>query len=329
MARAIAGLFPDRMSAERAIEDLKSAGIDPNRIGVVMQDKKETQAVTEEHGTHSTESAIGGSIIGGTAGALLAATGALVIPGIGPFVSAGILATSLVGGAAGWLVGGLVGLGIPKEEAQYYEDRVHGGSALVTVDAQGAQGREAEVRQIMLRDGAEDLQDRGYGGGYDQTATVAAAPQQQYVQTAQPAQQVQTQTQSGDLRIPVVEEELTVGKRQEEQGRVRIHKEIVTEQQNVPVTLRHEEVVVERVPVTGQGTADLTDAFQGQDIVVPVMGEEAVVAKQAHQVEEVRLRKEAVTENQQVSDTVRKERVIVDGVEDQGTTGTNLGTTRR
>ncbi len=328
MARAIAGLFPDRPSAERAIEDLKNAGIDPNRIGVVMQDKKETQAVTEEHGTHSTESAIGGGIIGGTAGALLAATGALVIPGIGPFVSAGILATSLVGGAAGWLVGGLVGLGIPKEEAQYYEDRVHGGSALVTVDAQGAQGREAEVRQIMLRDGAEDLQDRGYGGGYDQTATVATAPQQQYVQTAQPVQQVQTQTQDGDLRIPVVEEELTVGKRQEEQGRVRVHKEIVSEQQNVPVTLRHEEVVVERVPVTGQGTADLTDAFQGQDIVVPVMGEEAVVAKQAHQVEEVRLRKEAVTENQQVSDSVRKERVIVDGVEDQ-TTGTDLGTTRR
>jgi len=329
MARAIAGLFPDRTSAERAIEDLKNAGIDPNRIGVVMQDKKETAQVTEEHGTHSTESAIGGGIIGGTAGALLAATGALVIPGIGPFVSAGILATALVGGAAGWLVGGLVGLGIPKEEAEYYEGRVQGGSALVTVDGQGAQGREAEVRQIMLRDGAEDLQDRGYGG-YDQTATMAAAPQQQYVQTAQPVQQaqVQTQTQDNDLRIPVVEEELTVGKRQEEQGRVRIHKDIVTEQQNVPVTLRHEEVVVERVPVTGQGTADMSDAFQGQDIVVPVMGEEAVVGKQAHQVEEVRLRKEAVTENQQVSDTVRKERVIVDGVEDQ-TTGTDRGTTRR
>ncbi len=177
MARAIAGLFNDRAAAEQAINDLKSAGFDGSRIGVVMQDKQQTKEFAQEHGTQSTETAVGGSIIGGTAGALLAATGALVIPGVGPFITGGILA-SLIGGAAGWLVGGLVGLGIPKEEAQYYEDRVQGGSTLVTVDAQG---RDAEARQILLRDGAEDLQDRGYGGGYDTTMTsdVNAAPMSQ------------------------------------------------------------------------------------------------------------------------------------------------------
>ncbi len=174
MARAIAGLFNDRAAAEQAINDLKSAGFDGSRIGVVMQDKQQTKEFAQEHGTQSTETAVGGGIIGGTAGALLAATGALVIPGVGPFITGGILA-SLIGGAAGWLVGGLVGLGVPKEEAQYYEDRVHAGSTLVTVDAQG---RDAEARQILLRDGAEDLQDRGYGGGYDTTMTsdVNAAP---------------------------------------------------------------------------------------------------------------------------------------------------------
>jgi len=336
MARSIVGLFANRQAAEQAIVDLKNAGFDPSRIGVVMQDKKEAQEVAHEHGTSSTEGAVGGSIIGGTAGALLAATGALIIPGIGPFISGGILATALVGGAAGWLVGGLVGLGIPKEEAEYYEGRVQQGSTLVTVDAQG---RDAEARQVLLNAGAEDLQAQGYGGGYDERQ-VATAPMTQTVQTQ--VQQPMTNqlatpaTNDADIRVPVVEEELVVGKRQGELGRVRIHRDVVEEQQSVDVPLQRERVTVERVAVSGTSGANLGDAFQERDIDVPVMGEEAVVGKRVREVEEVRLHKEAVTEQQQVSDTVRKERVIVDGVDNQGTatnrtitdaTGTT-GTTR-
>ncbi len=100
-------------------------------------------------------------------------------------------------------------------------------------------------------------------------------------------------------------------------NRVRIHKEVMAEQQSVPVTRQHEEAVVERAPVSGVTDVDVSNAFREWDIDVPVMGEEAVVGKRVREVEEVRLRKEAVTEQQQVSDTVRKERVIVDGVEDQ------------
>jgi len=326
MARSIAGIFENRADAERAVEDLKGAGFDQNKIGLVTQDKQANKQMAEEHGTHSTEGAVAGGLIGGTAGALLAATGALVIPGVGPFLSAGILATSLVGGAAGWLVGGLAGLGIPREEAQYYEERVHGGATLVTVDAAG---RDAEARQLLLRDGAEDLQERGFGGGYDDAAatqTVAYAQPMQTVQ--QPVQTVQQParaqaTDTNDIRVPVYEEELVVGKRQEEEGRVHLHKEVTSEQETVPVTLRREEVTVERVPFTGTVDPNAArTAFQGQDIDVPVMGEEAVVSKQAHEVEEVRLRKQEVSEQQQVSDTVRRERVVVDGVDQQGTTGT-------
>ncbi len=338
MARSIVGLFANRQTAEQAIVDLKNAGFDPSRIGVVMQDKKEAQEVAHEHGTSSTEGAVGGSIIGGTAGALLAATGALVIPGIGPFISGGILATALVGGAAGWLVGGLVGLGIPKEEAEYYEGRVQQGSTLVTVDAQG---RDSEARQVLLNAGAEDLQAQGYGGGYDE-GQVATAPMTQTVQAVSQAQVQQpganrvdtTATSDADIRVPVVEEELVVGTRQEEFGRVHIHRDVVQEQQSVDVPLQRERVTVERVQVSGATDANLGEAFQEQDIDVPVMGEEAVVGKRVREVEEVRLHKEAVTEQQQVSDTVRKERVIVDGVDDQQTMTTNrtitdtTGTTR-
>ena len=77
-----------------------------------------------------------------------------MIPGIGPFISGGILATALAGGAAGWLVGGLVGLGLSHEEAQYYQGRVEQGGVLITVDPEG---RDEEARQILLKNGAENL----------------------------------------------------------------------------------------------------------------------------------------------------------------------------
>ncbi len=120
-----------------------------------------------------------------------------------------------------------------------------------------------------------------------------------------------------DIRVPVYEEEMVVGKRQEQVGDVHLRKEVVQEQESIPVTLRHEEVTVERVPVTEQASqADLQHAFQDQDIEVPVMGQEAVVGKQTQEVEEVRLHKGAVQEQQQVSGTVRKERVTVDGTDE-------------
>jgi len=328
MARSIAGLFHDRGSAEQAIADLKAAGFDASRIGIVTQDKEANKELAEEHGTRSTEGAVTGGIIGGSIGALLAAAGALVIPGIGPFISGGILATSVVGGAAGWLVGGLAGLGIPKEEAEYYEGQVQQGRTLVTVDAQG---RDAEARSILLRDGAEDLQDRGFGGGYDAGATTTAAtPAAERDTMGTPVQSNRadsTSSTEGDIRVPVVEEELVAAKRQTEEGRVHIHKDVIEEQQSVSVPVQRETVHVERVAVTDQD-ANVTDAFVERDIDVPLVGEEVVVGKRAHVVEEVRIHKDQVTENEQVTDTVRRERVVVDGVEEpmHSTTGTDVTT---
>jgi len=122
----------------------------------------------------------------------------------------------------------------------------------------------------------------------------------------------QTVDTDRDIRVPVMEEELVAGKREEELGRVHVHKDVVQEQQTVSAPVTHEEVVVERVAVNGDATAVGADAFVDKDIEVPVMGEELVTGKQAVVTEEVRLHKQAVTEQQQVTDTVRKERVTVD-----------------
>lgn len=130
------------------------------------------------------------------------------------------------------------------------------------------------------------------------------------------ARSAQTIVETGnDVRVPVFEEELLVRKRDEELGRVRIHKEVLTEQQTVSAPVTHEEVYVQRVPVQGRYAGVATDAFTENDIVITVMGEELVVGKHTMVTEEVRVHKDVTTERQDITDTVRHERVYVDGVE--------------
>jgi len=155
---------------------------------------------------------------------------------------------------------------------------------------------------------------------YAQRATVAETVETMtpmtHTQAAPPRRDQATVRTDDTINVPVFEEELVVGTQREEMGRVHLRKDVVTEQQSIPMTLRHEEVTVERVAVTGQTSeADLTNAFQDQTFEVKVMGEEAIVGKQAHVVEEVRLHKDVTQQQEQITDTVRKERVIVDGVD--------------
>lgn len=149
-------------------------------------------------------------------------------------------------------------------------------------------------------------------------------------QTTGTTNQMAVGTSATDIQVPVREEELVTGTRVEEEGRVRIHKEVVEEQETVDVPVRRERVVVERVPASGEVTAGALDAsaFKEDDIEIPVMREEAVVGKRVQEVENVRIRKDVINDTEQVSDTVRKERVRVDGVDDD-TTQTGYTTTKR
>lgn len=154
----VAGLFRDRNSAERAIADLKESGFHGDQIGIVMRDPSEGGHIKEQREsdrsatTHAASGAmtgvVGGGLLGGLAGYLLA-IGALTIPGIGPVLAGGIIAEALglgvigataavgagIGAAAGGLVGALVGVGIPEEEARYFEKGLGTEEVLITVKA--------------------------------------------------------------------------------------------------------------------------------------------------------------------------------------------------
>jgi uncharacterized protein (TIGR02271 family) len=133
-----------------------------------------------------------------------------------------------------------------------------------------------------------------------------------------------TGTDSDSVRLH--EEELNVGKRQVEAGRVRLRKVVSTERQEVPVELQREQVEIERVPVSEAGSiTDDSAAFQDQEINVPVMREEAVVGKETRATGEVRLNKTVDTQTETVGGDVRKEDVQVEGNADGTYTGTNTG----
>jgi uncharacterized protein (TIGR02271 family) len=119
---------------------------------------------------------------------------------------------------------------------------------------------------------------------------------------------------SGEIRVPIREERIDVEKREGEMGSVDIRKTVDTEQVNVPVELRHEEVNVDRVDVKDRPVAagEMTNAFEEGTIRVPVRGEEAFATKEAVVTGEVVIDRDVQTERQTVSDTIRKERVDVD-----------------
>ncbi|MFF1615684.1 DUF2382 domain-containing protein [Amycolatopsis sp. NPDC058278] len=104
------------------------------------------------------------------------------------------------------------------------------------------------------------------------------------------------------------EERLNVGTEQVETGHVRLRKYVVTEEQQVTVPVRHEEVRVEREPITrGEGRAEIGEAEQ--DVVLHA--EKPVVRKETVPVERARLRTETVSDEQTVSGKVRKEQFEV------------------
>jgi uncharacterized protein (TIGR02271 family) len=113
-----------------------------------------------------------------------------------------------------------------------------------------------------------------------------------------------------ELRVQRTEEELAAGTRERQSGQLKIRKRVRTDRESIEVPTRHEEVSVERVPLS-EGTA--TEAQIGEDEVsVPVTEEEVVVEKRPVAKEEVRIRKDVVEDTEVVEEDVRREEIEVD-----------------
>ncbi|RYG24424.1 DUF2382 domain-containing protein [bacterium] len=257
----------------------------------------------------------------------------------------------MAGAATGGILGGLIGLGIPKEHAEIYAEGVRRGGTLVTVQTSDVDTER--VRQILDRDGAVDIEERGsqYRAsgftGYDAnakpyTTEEAMAERTQYSSpTTAPAASLDrssnTSFTSGNMtndnlnltdtdrtytstnattptdKIEVVEEQLQVGKREVEQGGVRVRSFVTETPVTEQVTLHEERVNVERHPVDRPVTA-ADNLFREQTIEMRETAEVPVVAKEARVVEEIEINKTANERVETIQDTVRRTDVDVENI---------------
>jgi uncharacterized protein (TIGR02271 family) len=209
------------------------------------------------------------------------------LPGLGLLV-AGPLAGALVGagagGAAGGLIGAMVGSGIPEDRAKEYEAGVKEGGIVMGFNPRSDEDA-AHFEQEWNSNKAE--------GVY-----------------------------RGETTIPVVEEELQVGKREVERGGVRVESRVEEKPVSQEVNLREERVHVERRPVDRPVTED-DKAFREGSFEVTERAEVPVVAKTERVVEEVVVGKQVEEHTETVRDTVRRTDVEVHEVNSKDATGTD------
>jgi uncharacterized protein (TIGR02271 family) len=297
------GVFADRAEAQRAVAELKRAGFRDDQIGVVTQ-KHDEHAVAGHKDTGS--KAAEGAAVGAAAGAGIGAAWALgIAAGIFPplgVVAGGtlmaVLASAGAGAAAASVAGALIGLGIPEEEARYYEGEVKAGRTVVTVKADG---RYDEAVAVLRRFGGYDMASRPV----PPTAATTAR-----------------RTEAG-ASVQLKEERLHATKTPVETGEVKVRKEVVTEQKHIDVPVQREEVVIERRPAGGRAAAG---DLRAEEIRIPVKEEKVHLEKETVVNEEVSVSKRKVQDTERVGGTVRKEELKVEehgdvDVRNKGTSG--------
>jgi uncharacterized protein (TIGR02271 family) len=243
-------------------------------------------------------------------------------------------------------------LGWEDEVTSLYEGRYNEGNSIVIVE--GADGSAA--LSTLLQYGAEyiNLHGEGAASGAITTTTTQTSGQTSgqydagyYRNLAANQRQYGTYDESlgrarnaDEMRLQLREETLTPVKQATQAGEVQLRKVVHEREVEVPVTLRLEEVIIERVPVNREATAgeigNMNDVdMQDQVISVPVYEETVELQKQTRVREEVQIGKRTTEEQETLRGTARSEDVEVDqsgqvrmqGSTDQMSTDTHTHTT--
>ena len=199
----------------------------------------------------------------------------------------------------------LVDEGIPRDDADYYVEGLRDGGVLVSVRADDSDTDKAVdiMNRYAGEGGYEDKRD--FDDNIDRDANLSA--------DTRTSGRADSRTTDDDT-IEVAEERLRVGKRRVERGGVRIRSRVVEEEVSEDVTLRDEEVNVERESVDRKVSGADGDLFQERTIEVTETDEEAVVDKEARVTEEIHVGKEVTEHTETIRDTVRRTEVDVEEV---------------
>ena len=182
------------------------------------------------------------------------------------------------------------------EAHHHYATGVNTGGALLAVTASDEEA--SEIALSLRRLGARDIE----SGSNSATSASATA------YTGTPT------TASQGTAIPIVEEELVVGKREVDRGGVRIYSHVVERPVEADINLREERINVERRMVNRPATAADFAAGSGSVLELNATGEEAVVGKTSRVVEEVVVGKQSSERTEAIHDSVRKTEVDIEQV---------------
>ncbi len=200
----------------------------------------------------------------------------------------------------------LEGEGVPEGDAKLFEEGMRSGDALEVLHTDD--DRAELAREIMNRHGALDIHDAfAQRGSYLDAAPIAAV-------AAAPLVAERREAADGDIVVPVVEEELAVGKRQIQRGGVRVFQRVEERPVSETVTLRDETVSIERHAVDRAVTNTDAAFAQTADVVLTETHEVPVVTKDARVVEEVVVGKTETDRVETVRDTVRRTDVEVEDI---------------
>lgn len=210
---------------------------------------------------------------------------------------------------------------LPDEDRHTYEEGIRRGGAVLSADVPDDKADDA-VR-VLEEAKTVDIDERARGwrtDGWDHAATGAASGGATGLFSGRDTATSTTST-GGEEIIPIVEEQLVVGKRDVASGSVRVRSYVSEIPVHEQVRLREERVQVERRAVDQPLSAADGDAFRERTIDMTATSEEAVVGKTARVVEEVVVSKTAGERTEEIADSVRRTEVEVDD-DTSGTTGT-------
>lgn len=218
---------------------------------------------------------------------------------------------------------------LPDEDRHVYEEGMRRGGFLLIADVDDDEADEAiaalnesHMKSVDIEDRANQWKSQGWMpavAGAGMAAIGSGAQQSSSSMSAQSANLQGSMGRTDSLqpdaatqRIPVVEEQLKIGKREVERGGVRVYLHIVETPVNESIELREEHVDVQRRAVDRPISSADTTAFKEQSIEMRETAEEAVVRKTARVVEEVTVSKEVSERQEQIRDTVRHTEVEVE-----------------
>lgn len=281
VSNQIYAFFKNRSDALAAISELKDAGFTSSQIGLAMADDpsfSSTESVRPEYSGSELTSASRGKTDDRSAWDKIKD---FFTGGHETYIGDENAHESTYGN-------------ISSERARYYNAGIAGGGAVVTVSAEGE--RLGEALEII-----EDHDGDVRTSGFEAEGIASSGSNMGVARTGE----------TDERRIQLRGEMLRAVKQRVEKGEIRLRKDIVTENQTISVPVTREEVVVERVS-TGEAQPLSGKIGDETEIRVPVSEERVSVVKEPVVTGEVRVRKQAIQDNQQVTDTVRHEEVRVE-----------------